>query len=90
LAKPEKGTLQWLVMDQDPKIQSNGEDLQKEDFITWRDSEKSGPLLVTAAPGQGKSVLSNFIVDHLKDFLGKLRKLHSHKVIYYFFNIKNE
>jgi hypothetical protein len=90
LAKPEKGTLQWLVMDQDPKIQSNGEDLQKEDFITWRDSSESCPLLVTAAPGQGKSVLSNFVVDHLKDFLGKLRKLHSHKVIYYFCNIKNE
>ena len=40
-------------------------------------------LLVTGPPGKGKSVLSNFMVDHLREPVG------NSKVIYYFCNIKN-
>ncbi len=44
-------------------------------------------LLVTGHPGQGKSVLSNFVVDHLYQSVGMLG---SGKIIYYFCNIKND
>ncbi|KAM3077464.1 hypothetical protein ACMFMG_006807 [Clarireedia jacksonii] len=36
-------------------------------------------------PGQGKSVLSNFVIDHLAE-----QQIPGDKVIYYFCNIKNE
>ncbi|KAM0308543.1 hypothetical protein ACHAO8_009909 [Botrytis cinerea] len=78
-----EGTLQWLVTDS-PKLQDHSR-LQNTDFVKWRDSNQSCILLVTGAPGQGKSVLSNFVIDHLKE----QQKLHD-KVIYYFCNVKNE
>lgn len=87
LARPSKGTLQWLVLDQPVKMPRDLERLRKEDFIDWRDSSKPGPLLVIGPPGQGKSVLSNFVVDNLYQSVGELG---SNKVIYYFCNIKND
>lgn len=85
MAQPVEGTLQWLVTERESDSPQDPKSLRKDDFVAWRDLDNSGPLLVTAAPRQGKSVLSNFVIDHLKDFL-KPR----HKVIYYFCNIKNE
>jgi hypothetical protein len=96
LAKPEKGTLGWLihgeVVDHNYE-RSNGnmpqQSLCMEDFILWRDSSKSESLLVTAPPGRGKSVLSNFVLGHLES--GILQKAPpASKVIYYFCNIKND
>jgi hypothetical protein len=87
LARPSEGTLQWLVSDQPSGMPRDPDSLQKEDFVTWRDSSKPGPLLATGPPGQGKSVLSNFVVDNLHQSVGKLD---SNKVIYYFCNIKND
>ncbi|RYP53591.1 hypothetical protein DL768_001455 [Monosporascus sp. mg162] len=57
LAKPEKGTLQWLI---------EGKDLD-------------------SPPGQGKSVLSNFVLQHLES-----NTPGDSKIIYYFCNIKND
>ena len=86
VSKPAKGTLQWLITDQPTTFQDDAETLQTNDFVEWRDSNISCILLVTAAPGQGKSVLSNFVVDHLEEQQIPEQK----KVIYYFCNIKND
>ncbi len=99
LSKPERGTLEWLVReefvseDDDPQHQHSGateEALCKEDFIAWRDSSRSDYLLVTGSPGQGKSVLSNFVLGHLKGEILQKNTLLPSKVIYYFCNIKND
>lgn len=60
-----------------------------EDFIDWRDSNNSGVLLITAPPGRGKSVLSNFVLEHLESRTQQ-EPLPSTKIVYYFCNIKNE
>ncbi|SPO04568.1 related to ankyrin [Cephalotrichum gorgonifer] len=88
LARPAKGTLQWLVSDQPSELPPGSDSLRKEDFVAWRDSSKPGPLLVTGPPGQGKSVLSNFVVDNLLHQAAG--KSCGNKVIYYFCNIKND
>ncbi|KAM0168180.1 hypothetical protein ACHAPF_011256 [Botrytis cinerea] len=80
-----EGTLQWLVSDQSLGFQDRPERLQKSDFIEWRDSNQSCVLLITGTPGQGKSVLSNFVIDHLQE-----QQKPQNKIIYYFCNIKNE
>ncbi|ERF76578.1 hypothetical protein EPUS_05851 [Endocarpon pusillum Z07020] len=96
LAKPEKGTLEWLV--QEKAVEHNPEvgnesppqrSLCMEDFISWRDSSKSESLLVTAPPGRGKSVLSNFVLGHLESEILQ-KPLPARKVIYYFCNIWND
>ncbi|KAL8939772.1 MAG: hypothetical protein Q9211_002590 [Gyalolechia sp. 1 TL-2023] len=95
IAKPEKGTLKWLVREEctpDPEIGNQSIDektLRMEDFISWRDSDKSELLLISAPPGRGKSVLSNFIVGHLESRISPNPSL-STKIIYYFCNIKND
>src|SRR5947207_15397631 len=64
LIKPEKETLRWLVELDDfrPKESpESGPSLSSYDFIKWRDCPQSGALVVKGAPGQGKSVLSNFV-----------------------------
>jgi DNA-binding transcriptional ArsR family regulator len=55
------------------------------DFVDWRDSQESRCLLVTAPPGSGKSVFSNFVIGHLEECTTKKK---SEKVIYYFCNIR--
>ncbi|KAK6605703.1 ankyrin domain protein [Botrytis cinerea] len=80
-----EGTLQWLVTDQPLEFQDHPERLQKSDFIEWRDSNQSCVLLITGTPGQGKSVLSNFVIDHLQE-----QQKPQNKIIYYFCNIKND
>ena len=96
LVKPEKGTLKWLIQqdnaDRNLERESEkiaGEDLRMEDFISWRDSNKSEVLLITAPPGRGKSVLSNFVLEHLESRT-KQEPLPSSRIIYYFCNIKND
>lgn len=68
LAKPERKTLQWLIGGESTELDRNPQPwldeaaqaaLCKEDFIAWRDPNRSGSLLVTGPPGQGMSVLSN-------------------------------
>jgi hypothetical protein len=93
LSKPEKGTLQWLVQGEviddniDLQVKENSQDsLRMEDFISWRDSTESEHLLVTAPPGRGKSVLSNFVLGDLESN----KSLRTTKIIYYFCNIKND
>ncbi|KAI4166568.1 MAG: hypothetical protein LQ343_007949, partial [Gyalolechia ehrenbergii] len=66
-----------------------GQNLGMEDFISWRDSNKSEVLLISAPPGRGKSVLSNFILGHLESRISPKSSL-SRKIIYYFCNIKND
>ena len=63
--------------------------LRMEDFISWRDSDKSEILLISAPLGRGKSVLSNFILGHLESTILPKSPL-STKIIYYFCNIKND
>lgn len=90
IANPEPGTLAWLAASKstpnDQALQawpwgSSESTLCPKDFAAWRDSPRSGSLLVRAPPGQGKSVLSNFVIGHLQDFLPKS------KIIYYFCSI---
>ena len=54
-------------------------------FVDWRDSLECRCLLVTASPGSGKSVLSNFVTGHLEE---RTTGSKSEKVIYYFCNIR--
>ena len=63
--------------------------LRMEDFISWRDSDKSEVLLISAPPGRGKSVLSSFILGYLESTMFPNPSL-SRRVIYYFCNIKND
>jgi hypothetical protein len=93
LSKPEEGTLQWLVQEEvvddnfDLQVKNKPQDsLRREDFISWRDSTEFERLLVTAPPGRGKSVLSNFILGNLESN----KSLRTTKIIYYFCNIKND
>ena len=69
---------------------ASDDNLQKDDFMDWRDLSGSDALLVMAAPGQGKSVLSNFVVDQLNSHLEGEGDPRSSKVIYHFCHIKNE
>ncbi|KFY96739.1 hypothetical protein V498_02511 [Pseudogymnoascus sp. VKM F-4517 (FW-2822)] len=89
VSRPVEGTLQWLINDDLSNTEDGSDRFRKDDLITWRDSDQCSNLLVTAAPGQGKSVLSNFVIDHLKDHLKKQQDSR-YKVIYYFCNIKND
>lgn len=96
LAKPEKGTLDWLVQensaDHDRDFRNENTPLKPlcmEDFKLWRDSDKSEVLLITAPPGRGKSVLSNFVLGHLESRPSQTPSFSS-KIIYYFCNIKND
>jgi hypothetical protein len=57
--------------------------LSGSDFVDWRDRLQPSCLLITAPPGSGKSVLSNFVINHLLT----CEKLNA-KVIYYFCNIR--
>ncbi|KAH6653092.1 hypothetical protein BKA67DRAFT_536788 [Truncatella angustata] len=86
LAKPEPGTLEWLIDEDDVNLadtDANVMTLRSSDFISWRDSDETQRLLITGNPGQGKSVLSNFIVTNLER-----NNFTNSKVIYYFCNIK--
>jgi hypothetical protein len=93
LSKPEEGTLEWLVqeeiVDHEPEIQAENTSQQSlcaRDFISWKSSRESERLLVTAPPGRGKSVLSNFVLRHLENE----NLVSSRKIVYYFCNIKND
>ncbi|KAI0010398.1 hypothetical protein F4779DRAFT_616681 [Xylariaceae sp. FL0662B] len=85
VSKPEKGTLQWLVEKSDDfEDRHDNRRLGLDDFTAWRDSSKSECLLVTAPPGSGKSILSNFVLRHLES-----TPMDNAKIVYYFCNIKN-
>uniref|UniRef100_A0A8H7N9Q8 NACHT domain-containing protein n=1 Tax=Bionectria ochroleuca TaxID=29856 RepID=A0A8H7N9Q8_BIOOC len=98
LAKPTEGTLQWLVQEapaeKNPflysydKYQRDVHSLRTQDFEAWQKNPKPCALLVLGQPGQGKSVLSNFIVSHLQQQQSTNKKS-SVKVIYFFCNIKD-
>ena len=96
IAEPEKGTLEWLVQekradgDSEPRSDSMPQgSLCMKDFESWRDSKESEILLISASPGKGKSVLSNFVLGHLESRM-RPELLPPSKVIYYFCNIKND
>jgi ankyrin repeat protein len=63
--------------------------LSNKEFVTWRDSDTSAPLLVVAPPGRGKSVLSNYVLGHLES-LAHYNTTATTKTIYHFCNIKND
>jgi hypothetical protein len=96
LAKPEEGTLGWLIeysddINQDAQhpTEEPSKNLDSQKFISWRDSAKSECLLVTAPPGRGKSVLMNFVVGHLESRISE-KSLSRSKILYYFCTIRNE
>ncbi|MCJ1310783.1 hypothetical protein MMC25_004450 [Agyrium rufum] len=95
LSKPTDKTLQWLIQDEKVDLNRSSEawlnsssdtPLEGNTFVSWRDSPESGSLLVTGAPGQGKSVLSNYVLGHLEQ---AMKDLQSCKIIYYFCTIRN-
>lgn len=79
---PEQDSEPWLASCPDSA-------LDRATFTAWRDSNKSGSLLIQGSPGQGKSVLANFVVSHLQDTAVKKLGTRAIKVIYYFCNIKD-
>ncbi|KAI4154500.1 MAG: hypothetical protein LQ340_001657 [Diploschistes diacapsis] len=96
LARPEKGTLEWLVQEKhandNSELRANSMpegSLCMKDFKSWRDSKESEILLISASPGRGKSVLSNFVLGHLERKIQEEPSPRS-KVIYYFCNIRND
>jgi hypothetical protein len=91
LLKREAAVRSSTELDSDTIELVPGEQAQDElpllgfDFLNWRDNLQPSCLLVTAPPGSGKSVLSNFVIDHLHTYI-----THDAKVIYYFCNIRGE
>ena len=88
--------MEWLV--QEKRADGNSElvsdsmpqgSLHMKDFKSWRDSAESEILLISASPGTGKSVLSNFVLGHLESGI-RQELVRPSKVIYYFCNIKND
>jgi ankyrin repeat protein len=70
---PAPGTLKWF--------------LHKELVSSWISNEESSLIWIRGSPGQGKTVLSKFILDHLEE----LAKPHeSVKVVYFFFSDRDE
>ena len=91
LIKHEKNTLRWLVEHDDLRPEESpgsGSSLSSYDFIKWRDNLQSGALLVKGAPGQGKSVLSNFVLEHLEEGQGDVGVLRDCRIIYHLCNIR--
>ncbi|KAL6851351.1 hypothetical protein ACO1O0_008479 [Amphichorda felina] len=88
LARPVDGTLQWLVSDEVSDRPTGTDSLQKETFDRWRDSDTQNSLLIQGPPGKGKSVLTRFVVEHLSQTFQTTPV--THKVIYYFCNIKGD
>jgi Cdc6-like AAA superfamily ATPase len=70
---PAPGTLKWV--------------LHNELVSSWISKEESSLIWVRGSPGQGKTVLFKFILDHLEE-LAKSHK--SVKVIYFFFSDRDE
>src|SRR5437763_2011368 len=68
----------------------SGSSLSSYEFIRWRDCLQSGALLVKGAPGQGKSVLSNFVLYHLEERQKDIESSQACKIIYNFCNIRVE
>jgi hypothetical protein len=71
---PALGTLQWLLRD---KM-----------VHAWLSEDRSSFLWVRGAPGQGKTFLSRFILDHLDDRIVKTQQQDS--IIYFFFYDQDE
>ncbi|KFZ01163.1 hypothetical protein V500_00867 [Pseudogymnoascus sp. VKM F-4518 (FW-2643)] len=71
---PAQGTLQWLLRD---KMVNS-----------WLCEDKSPFLWVRGAPGQGKTFLSRFILDHLDNRIAKTQEQDS--IIYFFFYDQDE
>jgi hypothetical protein len=70
---PAPGTLKWFLHD--------------ELVSSWISKEESSLIWIRGSPGQGKTVLSKFILDHLEG-LAKSHK--SVKVVYFFFYDRDE
>jgi hypothetical protein len=68
--EPVSGTLTWLLTDKD--------------FLHWRDSRESSVYRIVGSPGQGKSVLSKFVLGHLDEFRLLQPPASRPKVIYFF------
>ena len=86
ISKAEQDTLSWLkesgycVSDESRSI--------CDAFFAWKRSASSDCLLVTGPPGQGKSVLTGSILDHLDETMPISQA--TCKVIYHFCSIKVE
>ncbi|GAW12879.1 hypothetical protein ANO14919_022500 [Xylariales sp. No.14919] len=89
LSKPAQGSLEWLLGSR--KLDNNSEcitdSLHSDDFTFWRDSNESSCLLITGGAGAGKSVLSNFILDHLGKATAQDK---STRILYHFCNIRDD
>jgi ankyrin repeat protein len=70
---PAPGTLKWFLHD--------------ELVSSWISKEESSSLWIRGSPGQGKTVLSKFILDHVEKLAESYRSV---KVIYFFFSDRDE
>ena len=73
ISEPCTGTIRWF--------------LEVREFTVWRDSQETSALWISGPPGQGKSVLAKFIVQHLEDrqpIIDSALRENSHTVIYFF------
>src|SRR5437016_992832 len=70
---PAPGTLQWF--------------LHNEAVGSWISEEESSLIWIRGSPGQGKTVLSKFMLEHLE---GLTKPDESVKVIYFFFYNRDE
>ncbi|UKZ60511.1 uncharacterized protein TrAtP1_001786 [Trichoderma atroviride] len=66
-----EGTCQWL--------------LQHKRFQKWLQQDESGPLLITADPGCGKSVLAKYLIDH-----GLPQSATTTSICYFFFKDQDQ
>ncbi|KAH8679043.1 hypothetical protein BGZ60DRAFT_513281 [Tricladium varicosporioides] len=71
---PAPGTLQWLLHNKMVNV--------------WLSENKSSFLWVRGAPGQGKTFLSRFVLDHLDSRI--VKTLQQNSIIYFFFYDQDE
>ena len=70
---PAPGTLKWF--------------LHNDLVSSWISKEESSLIWIRGSPGQGKTVLSKFILDHLEELAGFHKSV---KVVYFFFYDRDE
>src|SRR5436190_21645406 len=67
---PAPGTFHWF--------------LKEESFRSWLSKDQSSMLWIRGSPGQGKTVLSKFLLSHLESLPEVKQHNASCKVIYFF------
>lgn len=73
VANPAPNTLGWF--------------LDRPDFLSWRDGQESSLLWIQGFAGQGKTILTKFLINHLESIVAKAEDT---TIIYFFFHDQDD